>query len=199
MDGEAPVENNPEAEPALMDGAGAPGDSAPAGGLVLGEDGLPIQQEEAKVEEIIPEEILKDMKNVWDVFDMDHTKHVEIKHLRTIMRALDFDLSPEELAIVAKQVDPEETGVIQFGNLKLLMEDKLKDKDTPEDMMKELRYLDRDHDERIPVPEFKQYMANMGSKMTSEEIEELMKEVDTRGDGFIYIDEMAAQLCPPKK
>ena len=112
MDGEAPVENNPEAEPALMDGAGAPGDSAPAGGLVLGEDGLPIQQEEAKVEEIIPEEILKDMKNVWDVFDMDHTKHVEIKHLRTIMRALDFDLSPEELAIVAKQVDPEETGVI---------------------------------------------------------------------------------------
>ena len=79
------------------------------------------------------------------------------------------------------------------------MEDKLKDKDTPEDMMKELRYLDRDHDERIPVPEFKQYMANMGSKMTSEEIEELMKEVDSRGDGFIYIDEMAAQLCPPKK
>ena len=42
-------------------------------------------------------------------------------------------------------------------------------------------------------------MANMGSKMTTDEIEELMKEVDTRGDGFIYIDEMAARLCPPKK
>ena len=42
-------------------------------------------------------------------------------------------------------------------------------------------------------------MANMGTKMTNEEIEDLMKEVDTRGDGMIYIDEMAARLCPPKK
>ena len=78
------------------------------------------------------------------------------------------------------------------------MEDKLKDKDTPEDMMAELRHLDRDKDERIPIPEFKQFMANMGSKMTNEEIEDLMKEVDTRGDGYIYIDEMAQRLCPAK-
>ena len=79
------------------------------------------------------------------------------------------------------------------------MEDKLKDKDTAEDMIAELKHLDRDKDERIPVPEFKQFMANMGSKMTNEEIEDLMKEVDVRNDGSIYVDEMAARLCPPKK
>ena len=73
----------------------------------------------------------------------------------------------------------------------LVMEDKLKDKDTPEDMMAELRHLDRDKDEKIPVPEFKQYMANMGSKMDAEEIEAFMKEIDTAGDGFIYIADMA--------
>ena len=39
----------------------------------------------------------------------------------------------------------------------------------------------------------------MGSKMTDEQIEELIKEVDTQGDGYIYIDEMAQRLCPPKK
>ena len=49
------------------------------------------------------------------------------------------------------------------------MEDKLKDKDTPEDMMAELKHLDRDKDDRIPVPEFKQFMQNMGSKMSNEE------------------------------
>ena len=42
------------------------------------------------------------------------------------------------------------------------MEDKLKDKDTPADMMAELRRFDRDKDDKIPVPEFKQFMANMG-------------------------------------
>ena len=204
MDGEAPgAEAQPD--PALMENAAAAGDpNAPAGGLVLGEDGLPVQVEENKVEEIIPEEILKDMTNIWTVFEMQ-TKHsttahgVEIRHLRTIMRALDFDFAPEELAIVQKQIDPEGSGQIRFQNLKHVMEDKLKDKDTPEDMMAELKHLDMDKDDRIPVPEFKQYMANMGSKMTNEEIEDLMKEIDTRGDGFIYIDEMAARLCPPKK
>ena len=78
------------------------------------------------------------------------------------------------------------------------MEDKLKDKDTPADMIAELKHLDKDKDDKIPVPEFKQYMANMGSKMTAEEIEELMKEVDTAGDGYIYLEEMAEHLCPPK-
>ena len=40
------------------------------------------------------------MQNVWNVFDMQKTHSVEIRHLRTIMRALDFDLEDEELAIV---------------------------------------------------------------------------------------------------
>ena len=139
------------------------------------------------------------MLNVWSVFDLNKTHSVEIKNLRTIMRALDFDLDPDELAVVREQIDPENSGVIKYQNLKLVMEDKLKDKDTPEDMLKELAHLDRDGDEKIPVPEFKQYMANMGMKMTPEQIEELMKEIDVRGDGYIYVDEMAQRLCPPKK
>ena len=130
---------------------------------------------------------------------MNKTHSVEIKHLRTIMRALDFDLPPEELEIVRQQIDKDGSGVIKFQNLKAVMEDKLKDKDTPEDMIAELKHLDRDKDDKIPVPEFKQFMANMGSKMSAEEIEDLMKEIDTAGDGFIHIEEMAQRLCPPKK
>ena len=93
----------PQPDPALMENGG---DGAPAGGLVLGEDGLPVQAEENKAEEIIPEEILKDMENIWSVFDLTNTHSVEIKHLRTIMRALDFDLPPEELDIVQRAIDP---------------------------------------------------------------------------------------------
>ena len=127
-----------------------------------------MQLEENKVEEIIPSEILADMTNLFSVFDMQSTKNVDIIHLRTILRALDFDLSPQELAIVQKQIDPAGEGLIRFTNLKTVMEDKLKDKDTAEDMMEELKHLDRDKDDKIPVPEFKQFMSNMGSKMTNE-------------------------------
>ena len=40
------------------------------------------------------------MTNVFSVFDPEETSTVETKHLRKIMRALDFDLTLEELAIV---------------------------------------------------------------------------------------------------
>lgn len=42
------------------------------------------------------------------------------------------------------------------------MEDKMKDKNTPEDMAEQFKFLDKDRDGIIPIPEFKQYMANMG-------------------------------------
>ena len=107
MDGEAPAAENPaQPDPALMDGAAAAPGDAPAGGLVLGEDGLPVQQEENKEDEIIPPEILEDMKNVWSVFSTVTHSDVEISNLRTILRALDFDLDPDELAYVQKQIDP---------------------------------------------------------------------------------------------
>ena len=187
-----------------MDGEAAanPGLVGPDGQPIPGavdENGNPIQAPEAeKVEEVIPEEILEDMKNVWSVFDLEQQESVEICHLRVIMRALDFDLSPEELAIVRENIDPTGTGTITFANLKKVMEQKLKDTDTPEDMIAQLKHLDRDKDGQIALPEFKQYMQNLGMKMTNEQIEEFMKTIDTKGDGMIYIEDVAAILCPPK-
>ena len=39
-----------------------------------------------------------------------------------------------------------------------VVEEKMKDGDTAEVMIEELRHLDRDKDGKIPIPEFKQYM-----------------------------------------
>ena len=90
-------------------------------------DGQPADQPNEEYKEIIPEEILADMTAVWDVFDMDKTERVMIKELRVIMRALDIDLDPDELEIVKKQIDPEGEGFIRFNNLKMVLEEKLKE------------------------------------------------------------------------
>ena len=43
------------------------------------------------------------------------------------------------------------------------MEDKLKETDTVEDLIEQLKKLDKDNDGKIPAPEFKQYMLNLGN------------------------------------
>ena len=127
---------------------------------------------------------------------MQDQDKIPIGELRTIMRALDFDLNPQELKIVEKQIDPEGEGFIKFANLQLVMEDKLKDDDKVEDLIEQFKHLDKDRDGFIQIPEFKQYMLNMGSKMKPEDFEEMMKMGGS--DGMINIEEFCQALCPPK-
>ena len=44
---------------------------------------------------VITEEIFQDMKNVWSVFDMEESGKVSVDELRTVMRAMDIDVSTE--------------------------------------------------------------------------------------------------------
>ena len=76
----------------------APVDPANPDAPQLNELGEPIEPPV----ETIPEEILEDMKNLWSVFDMQDTNRVPLSELYVIMRALDFDLNPEELKLCEK-------------------------------------------------------------------------------------------------
>ena len=63
-----------------------------------------------------------------------------------------------------------------------MMEDKLKDQDTVEDLIEQFKHLDRDNDGLIPVPEFKQYMAMMRTRLGVRQKQKLVvyKRVVTR-------------------
>ena len=97
---------------------------------------------------------------------MNNTNQVDICHLRVIMRALDIDMSDKDLEATRKMIDPLNEGFIKYANLKLVMEDKLKEVDTYDDLIVMFQRLDKDGDGFIPTPEFKQYMRNLGIKMT---------------------------------
>ena len=57
----------------------------------LDADGNPIPE----VPSVIDEEVMKDMRNIWCVFDTDNQNQVTIDELRTIMRALDVTCDDE--------------------------------------------------------------------------------------------------------
>ena len=69
-----------------IDPTAVPGD-APQ----LDENGNPIPE----VPSVIDEEVMKDMQNIWAVFDTDNSNQVTIDELRTIMRALDVTCEDE--------------------------------------------------------------------------------------------------------
>ena len=104
----------------------------------------------------ISEEIMESMKNVWSVFDLEEKDQVTIDELPTIMRALDINIDAEgALKRVTEMIDPDHKGQMSFSKLKDVMEEELKDNDTIDQFIEQIRLLDRDGDGKIPTPEFK--------------------------------------------
>jgi len=80
---------------------------------------------------VISLETFIDMRNIWSVFDLNEVNRVSVGELRTILRALDIDPSVDELNTIRKQIDPTSQGYFTFEKLKEVMEEKLRDIDTP--------------------------------------------------------------------
>lgn len=66
-----------------------------------------------------------------------------------------------------------------------MMSKKIKDTDTEEEIRDAFRIFDKDGNGLISANELKQLMANLGEKLTDEELDEMMREADLNGDGHI--------------
>ena len=116
------------------------------------------------------------------------------------MKALDVDVREDFVyRRILNMIDPDNSKFMTFERLVVVMEEELKEKDTVDDLIEQLKKLDKDNDGKIPAPEFKQYMINLGLKMKPDELEEMMKVADPKGEGSIDIADFADSLCPPKK
>ena len=69
-----------------------------------------------------------------------------------------------------------------------MMERKMRDTDTEEEMNEAFRVFDKDGNGVITAAELKQVMANLGENLTEEEVSEMIKEADTDGDGVVNLE-----------
>ena len=65
------------------------------------------------------------------------------------------------------------------------MQEKMASSDPEEDMREAFKVFDKDGDGTISATELRYVMANLGEKMTDAEIDDMLREADTDGDGKI--------------
>jgi calmodulin len=84
-------------------------------------------------------------------------------------------------------------GTIDFDEFLTMMERKMKETDTEEEMREAFRVFDKDGDGYISAAELRHVMANLGEKLTEQEVDEMIKEADTNGDGKVDYTGTVAQ------
>ena len=79
-------------------------------------------------------------------------------------------------------------GTIDFPEFLTMMARKMKDTDSEEEIREAFRVFDKDGNGFISAAELRHVMTNLGEKLTDEEVDEMIREADTDGDGQVNYD-----------
>jgi hypothetical protein len=93
----------------------------------------------------------------------------------------------------------DDDGCIDFPEFLSLMSRKMKDTDTEEELIEAFKVFDRGGSGFISAAELRHVMSNLGEKITDEEIDEMAREADADGDGYINYEDFIKMMmggCP---
>ena len=137
----------------------------------------------------LPEDKITECREVFDLFDKDKDGSITTKELGDVMRALGANPTNTELQEMISEVDKDNSGKIEFNEFLDLFARKMKDPDTEEDLIEAFKIFDKDGSGNISASELRHVMTTLGEKLTEEEADEMIREADTNGDGYIdYVE-----------
>ncbi|CAN6303766.1 unnamed protein product [Urochloa humidicola] len=144
--------------------------------------------------EHLTEEQIAEFKEVFNLYDKDGDGFITSEELGTVMKSLGENFNESQLKAMIKAVDADGTGTIDFHKFLNLMAHKLKNTDLEEKLREAFDVIDKDQDGYISATELRQVMTNLGEKVTDQEVEEMMREADTDGDGRVSFEEFKRRM-----
>lgn len=144
--------------------------------------------------ENLSEEKIAEFRAAFELFDKDRDGKITTKELGTVMRNLGQNPTDSELQEMINEVDLDGNGNIDFKEFLGLMVRKMKDTDTEEELLEAFKVFDRDGNGLISSIELRHVMTQLGEKLSDDEVEEMIKEADQDGDGYINYEEFVKMM-----
>ncbi|KAB1214717.1 Caltractin [Morella rubra] len=136
----------------------------------------------------------QEIKEAFELFDIDGSGTIDAKELNVAMRALGFEMTEEQINQMIADVDKDGSGAIDFDEFVYMMTDKIGERDTKEELMKAFHIIDQDKNGKISVSDIKRIAKELGENFSDAEIQEMVKEADSDRDGEVNADEFVRMM-----
>uniref|UniRef100_A0A1I8GC76 Calmodulin n=1 Tax=Macrostomum lignano TaxID=282301 RepID=A0A1I8GC76_9PLAT len=147
----------------------------------------------------LTESQLAEIRESFALFDKNGDGSISAEELGEVMKTLGQFPNADELQDMMRQVDEDGDGTIDFNEFVHMMSERmLQDEENTtrkeRQMKRAFAVFDKDGNGLIDSQELKRVMESLGEKLTDQEIDEMMREADKNGDGFVDYAEFAELL-----
>lgn len=143
----------------------------------------PWKERAVKVE--LTESQKQEIREAFELFDVDGSGTINVRELKIAMQALGFEPTKEELRTLEAELNVEGSGSIRFEDFLTIMSVKVSQKDEKEEMLKAFKLFDDDCTGTINLTNIKRVAKELGEKLTEEALQEMLNKADCDGDGEI--------------
>ena len=141
----------------------------------------------------LTDEKLKECKIIFDLIDKDKDTKLTPEELGPALRVCGASPSQQELDMVI-QSSGDKSNLITFEKFINIYENLINNQDSEEDIINELKKLDKNGSGTITVNDLKNLLANYGDVLTKEEVDDVIQEANADKGGNINIEKFAKIL-----
>jgi len=142
----------------------------------------------------VPQDRRKEYKDAFEMFDKNKDGIITTKQLANVMRSLNQDPTEEELNEMIEEVDLDKNGEVDFEEFVTLMNRRSKETDIEEEVLNAFKVFDKDGNGLISNTELRHIMMTLGDQLTEEEIDDMIREADSDGDGYINYEDFIKNM-----
>ena len=141
--------------------------------------------------ELLSEQEICELHEAFNIFDVESDGSINSKQLIILMNSLKQYPSQKELEKILNEFNIDKNGQIYFNQFLKIMAKRLKNIKEDEDRyLKNLfSNLDRNNNGLISIHEIRYIVTHSNENISEKDIETIMKEADTDGDGLISFEE----------
>ncbi|KPA78129.1 calmodulin-like protein [Leptomonas pyrrhocoris] len=130
------------------------------------------------------------------LLDQDSDGYIASDQLGEYLRTVGLYPTPSDIAGYLPIVDPHGTGKVAQEDALQLAEQLYPQRTTPEELHAALKVLDDDADGYMTTAQLRLFLVSLGTRLTTEEADEIIHDVEKDADGMINLEDLAQMLMP---